>query len=105
MAELGNQNQPLDTRDRGQHVYYRAKDKCDTGRQEVLRQKNRDREAKETADQQGQERTVERPPNLRQNAEFFFRYVPVRGCQKPEVIFVDRRQCLATDLPQDVGDQ
>src|SRR6266436_130833 len=48
---------------------------------------------------------VERPPNLRENAEFFFRYVPIRGCQKPEVIFVDRRQCLAADLPQDVGHQ
>ena len=51
------------------HLDQRAKGDCDVGRQEILRQEDRDGDADEAADQQGEKRAVKGAPDLRQDAE------------------------------------
>ena len=73
--------------------------------QKILGQEDRDRQAKKAADQQRQQRTVERSPDPRQDAEIVLLHIPDRCDQKVEMIFADRRQSLTADLPEDIGDE
>ncbi len=77
----------------------------DANRQEALGQEYGHRDAEETADHQGQQGAVQRPPDFRQDTELGAAHVPGRGDQKPEAVFSDGRQGLAADFIENVNDQ
>ena len=75
------------------------------GRQEILREEDRDGDADEAADQQGEKRAVERAPDLRQDAEGMPLHVPAGVDEKGGPVPADGRQRLAADFPYDIDDQ
>ena len=73
--------------------------------QKVLCQEDRDGDAEESPEQQGQQRAVEGPPDLRQHTELPFVDVPGAGGEEAQAVFPDGRSGVAAYLDDDVQDQ
>jgi hypothetical protein len=89
----------------GQQLDDGAKNRRQPAGQEVLSQKDGDGDTEDAAEQQGQQRTVERAPDLREDAELPGLDVPGGRRQEAEAVFGDGRQRLAADLDDDVNHQ
>jgi len=94
-----------DRGNRGQQLDDSAKDCRQLAGQEILGQKNGDGDAEGSAENQGQQRTVERAPDLGENAKCLGLDVPIGGSQKTKAVFGNSWQRLAANFDDDVSHQ
>src|SRR5208337_4983368 len=91
--------------DCSQHLDQSAKDDSDPVRQEILCEKDRDRDPDAAADQEREERAIESAPDLRQYPKGLVLNIPAGVYEKGRSASADGRQRLPPDLPEDVDNQ
>src|SRR4029434_6055631 len=72
------------------------------GRQKILSEENGNGDAKQPAEYQSQQRTVQRTPNFRQHAELPLIDIPGCGGEKMQPVLFYGRSGLSSDPPQEV---
>jgi hypothetical protein len=90
-----------DARDRRQQLHDDTEHVSEPGRQEILRQEYRHRDAEEPADREREQGAVQGAPDVRQHAELLATDVPRGRGEEVHAVAPDRCCGLGADLPGD----